>query len=150
MIATELFGGFRRSEGVKRLEVFVMLRAEVAVPLAESVTELGLKLQLAPVGNEPQERFTVPMKPFCEVTVTVDVPGVVLETVKLVAEEESEKFGNLLIKLPMFTEPNPVARSNPTPVLKPERMPIESPGVLTTQFGVPESQSMAMVPTVVS
>lgn len=127
-----------------------MVRAEVAVPLAESVTELGLKLQLAPVGNEPQERLMVPVKPFCEVTVTVEVPGVVLETVKLVTEEESEKFGNLLIKLPMFIEPRPVARSNPTPVLKPERMPIVSPLVLTTQLGVPASQGMAIVPTVVS
>ena len=117
MTSIRLFGGFRRNEGVNRLDVFVMVRAEVAVPLAESVTELGLKLQLAPVGNEPQERFTVPVKPFCEVTVTVEVPGVVLETVKLVTEEESEKFGNLLIKLPTFTEPKPVARSNPTPVL---------------------------------
>jgi len=114
----KLFGKFCRSEGVSRLEVFVMVRTEVAVPLAESATELGLKLQLAPVGNEPQERFTVPVKPFCDVTVTVEVEeGAELDTVKLVTEEESEKFGNLLTKLLMFAEPKPVARSNPTPVL---------------------------------
>ena len=134
MTSVSLFGKFRRSEGVNKLDDFVMVRAEVAVPLAESGTELGLKLQLAPVGNEPQESLTVPLKPFCEVTVTVDVPGDVLETVNVVTEEESEKFGNLLIRLLMFTEPKPVARSNPTPALKPERMPMESPVVLTTQF----------------
>lgn len=94
-----------------------MLRAEVVVPLAPRVTELGLKLQLAPVGKDPQVRFTVPVKPFCDVTVTVAVPGDELLTVKLVADEESVKFGSRLAKLPMFIEPRPVAKSNPTPVL---------------------------------
>jgi hypothetical protein len=146
-----LFGKFRWSEGVNVPEGFVMVRVEVAVPLAASVTEGVPNLQLAPVGNPLHVSCTVPLKPFCDVTVTVEVAeGAVLDTVKLVTEEESEKFGNLLIKLPMFTEPKPVARSNPGFVLKPERMPIESPVVLTTQFGVPASQSMAIVPTVVS
>lgn len=103
--------------GIRKLDVLVIVSADVAVPFAVKVTELGLKLQDAPVGSVPHERLTVPVNPFCEVVVTVAVPGDELDTVKFVFDELSVKFGKLFTRFPMFTEPRPVARSKPTPAL---------------------------------
>lgn len=89
----------------------VIVSVEVALPFAANVTELGLKLQVVPVGTVPHVRLIVPVKPFCDVAVTVAVPGDELVTVKLEADDVSVKLGKLFARLPMFTEPSPVARS---------------------------------------
>ncbi len=45
--------------------------AMLSVELPEPVTEVGLKLALAPVGSPIALRATLPLKPFCGVTETV-------------------------------------------------------------------------------
>src|SRR5271169_896987 len=58
-----------------------------------------------------------------------------------------------LTRLVTFIEPRPVARSNPVPAVKPDRIPLASDGTVTLQFGVAWglfSQGTAIVPFVVS
>ena len=47
----------------------VVLTVSVADP--EPVTEVGLKVPVAPEGSPETPRFTTPLKPFTGVTVTV-------------------------------------------------------------------------------
>jgi hypothetical protein len=69
------------------------------VPLAVSVNVLvfvvllGLNDAVTPLGSPDADRLTVPLKPFCGVTVMVLVPLVPCAITKLFGEVESEKFG---------------------------------------------------------
>src|SRR5579871_6522164 len=53
-------------------------------------------------------------------------------------------------RLVAFTEPRPVARSNPVPVLYPEITPYVSPLCETVQFGDPLAQGTLLLPEVTS
>ena len=66
----------------------------VIVELREPpVTEVGLKLAPAPDGRPDAPKLTVPLKPFCEVTVIVLVPLFPWVTVTLVGDADMLKFG---------------------------------------------------------
>src|SRR5215471_8662120 len=73
----------------------VALRPTVTdkVELPEPVMEVGLKLVLTRDPWPLTLRFTVPAKPFSPVTVTVDVPVELRDTVILVGESEIVKSG---------------------------------------------------------
>src|SRR6266849_6404792 len=116
---------------VKLPEVPVMVTVAVpvvAVLLAVSVKVLvlvvllGLKDALTPLGRPEDDRLTLPLKPFCGVTVTVLVPLAPLVIVKLVGDVDSTKLGvavypgQLFTKLVALTAPMPVAKSQPTVV----------------------------------
>jgi len=73
-----------------------ILSADVTVPFAGTVTGAGpgvkplpvLKLQVLPEGRPVQERITVPVNPFTELTVTVELAPCAGATVA----EELEKL----------------------------------------------------------
>jgi hypothetical protein len=71
----------------------------VAVLLAVSVSVLvlvalaGLNDALTPLGRPEAVKLTLPVNPFCGVTVMVLVPLVPCTTVKLPGEDDSVKFG---------------------------------------------------------
>jgi len=52
----------------------LIVRVEVADPPDVRVTEVGLNVAVVPVGAPETVRPTVPVKPFKEVTVIVEVP----------------------------------------------------------------------------
>ena len=56
-------------------------------------TDVGFKLALAPDGAPEALNVTVPVKPFCGVTVMVLVPLPPWVTVTLVGDADSVKFG---------------------------------------------------------
>ena len=64
----------------------------VIVELPEPVTEVGLKLELAPDGRPDAPKVTMPLKPFCGVTVIVLVPLAPRVTVRLLGDAERLKF----------------------------------------------------------
>ena len=70
-----------------------------AVLLAVNVNELvlavlvGLKDAVTPLGNPVADMLTLPLKPFCGVTVMVLVPLVPCVIVTLLGEDEIKKFG---------------------------------------------------------
>jgi hypothetical protein len=83
-------------------EVPVMARVTVPVvaePLAVSVNVLvlvvllGLKDGLTPLGRPVADKLTLPLKPFCGVTVIALVPLAPWAIVKLLGDAESVKFG---------------------------------------------------------
>ncbi len=87
---------------VKLPEVPVMVTVTapvVAVLLAVSVKVLvavagfGLKDAVTPLGKPEADKLTLPLKPFCGVTVIVLVPLAPCVMVKLLGEAESVKFG---------------------------------------------------------
>jgi hypothetical protein len=74
----------------------------VAVPLAVSVKVLefaglvvlaGLKEGVTPAGKTEVDKLTLPVKPFCGVTVIVLVPLAPCTMLRLLGAAESEKFG---------------------------------------------------------
>jgi hypothetical protein len=71
----------------------------VAVLLAVSVKVLvlavllGLKDAVTPLGKPDADKLTLPLKPFCGVTVIVLVPAVPCVIVKLLGDAERVKFG---------------------------------------------------------
>jgi hypothetical protein len=65
----------------------------VIVELPEPLTEVGLKMALAPDGRPDVPNVTMPLKPFCGVTVIVLVPLVPWVTVTLLGDAERLKFG---------------------------------------------------------
>jgi hypothetical protein len=71
----------------------------VAVLLAISVNVLvlvvlvGLKEAVTPLGRPEADRLTLPLKPFCGVTVMVLVPLAPCRMLRLLGDTESEKFG---------------------------------------------------------
>jgi hypothetical protein len=85
-------------EFVKLPEVPVMITVTVpvaAVPLAVSVNVLvvvvlvGLKEAVTPLGRPEADKLTLPLKPFCGVTVMVLAPLAPWVSVKLLGEAES-------------------------------------------------------------
>jgi hypothetical protein len=65
----------------------------VMVEFPEPITEAGLKLALAPDGRPDALNVTVLLKPFWEVTVTVEIPWLPRASVSEVGLAEIEKFG---------------------------------------------------------
>jgi hypothetical protein len=111
---------------VKLPEVPVMVTVAgpaTAVLAADSVkvlvlvAGLGLKAAVTPFGKPVADKVTVPLKPFCGVTVMVLVPLAPCVTVTLAGEDESEKFdpkdGQLFTRLAALTLPIPEAKSQP-------------------------------------
>lgn len=100
----------------------------VAVLLAVSVNMLvavaGLvpNVAVTPPGSPDADKLTLPLKPFCGVTVIVLAPLVPCVMVKLLGDAESVKFGTgaetgqLFTKLAALTLPIPVAKSQPVVV----------------------------------
>lgn len=98
----------------------------VAVPLAVSVNVLvlvagfGLNDAVTPLGRPDADKPTLPLNPFCSVTVIVLVPIVPCVMVKLFGDAERLKFGpeagQLLTRFAAFTLPIPVAKSQPVAV----------------------------------
>ena len=100
----------------------------VAVLLAVSVSVLvlvalaGLNDAVTPLGRPEAVKLTLPVKPFCGVTVIVIVPLAPCVTVTLPGAAESwkpgavEEPGQLFTKLAALTVPMPVAKSHPVVV----------------------------------
>jgi hypothetical protein len=65
----------------------------VNVELPEPLTEVGLRLAVPPVGAPEALKLTLPVKPFCAVTVIVLVPLFPCVTVTLVGDADRVKFG---------------------------------------------------------
>lgn len=91
----------------------VVVIVRVDVPL---VSEFGLKAQFAPAGRPPQVRATVPVNPFVEDTVMVDVPDCPgVETLIGVPPTEKfgfeEKVGHAFTSALALIDPRPVTRS---------------------------------------
>jgi len=70
--------------------VAVLLAASVNVLVA--VAGLGLKEAITPLGSPEADKLTLPLKPFCGVTVMVLVPFAPCVTVRLLGDAESVKF----------------------------------------------------------
>jgi len=68
----------------------------VSVKVLVLVVLLGVKDALTPLGRPEADRLTLPLKPFCGVTVIVLVPLAPCVMVKLPGEAESVKFGGVL------------------------------------------------------
>jgi hypothetical protein len=103
----------------------------VAVLLAVSVKVLevivlvvltGLNEAVTPAGKPEADKVTLPLKPFCGVTEMVLVPLAPCTTLILPEEAERKKpgtgppVGQLFTKLVAFSEPMPVAKSQPVVV----------------------------------
>src|SRR5277367_6115570 len=82
------------------------------------VAGLGLKAAVTPLGNPVAERLTLPLNPFIGVMVIVLAPLLPCETLTLVADREKPGLldGQWLTRLAAFTEPIPVAKSQPVVV----------------------------------
>jgi hypothetical protein len=95
----------------------------VAVALAVNVTVLvvvaGFVLNdaVTPLGKPDADKLTLPLNPFCGVTVIVLVPLAPCVIVKLLGDAERAKCGveagQLFTRLAAFTLPIPVAKSQP-------------------------------------
>src|SRR5713226_207358 len=91
----------------------------VSVKVLVLIVLLGLKDALTPLGRPEADRLTVPLNPFCGVTVIVLVPLAPCVMVKLLGEADSTKVGvavdpgQLFAKLVALTAPMPVAKSQP-------------------------------------
>jgi hypothetical protein len=100
----------------------------VAVPLAVSVNVLvaaagfGLNDAVTPLGRPDADKLTLPLNPFCGVTVIVLVPLVPRVMLKLPGDAERVKLGfgppvgQLVTRFVAFTVPIPVAKSQPVVV----------------------------------
>ena len=100
----------------------------VAVLLAVSVKALldvagfGVNVAVTPLGRPEADRLTLPLKPFCGVTLMVLEPAVPCVMVKLLGEADSTKPvvgadpGQLFTKLAALRVPMPVAKSQPVVV----------------------------------
>jgi hypothetical protein len=101
----------------------------VAVPFAVNVSVLvvvagfALNDAVTPLGSPDADKLTLPLKPFCGVTVIVLVPAVPCVIVKLLGEPERAKFGaggggvlsDTLSKVAVAgAEPLPLFTANPT------------------------------------
>jgi len=71
----------------------LIVRVDVAEPPAGGVTEVGLKVPVAPVGKPVIERLTAELKLFRDVMVIVDVPELPCVIVSEFGEAEIEKSG---------------------------------------------------------
>jgi hypothetical protein len=99
-------------------------RIAVALAFKVSVLDvlavLGLNDAVTPLGKPETESATLPLKPFCGVTVIVLVPLVPCAMVTVFGEDERVKFGigagQLFTRLAAFTLPIPLAKSQPVVV----------------------------------
>ena len=71
--------------------VAVLLAVSVNVLLPDVL--LGLNVAATPLGRPDADKFTLPLKPFCGVTVIALVLVVPCDIVKLLGDVESAKFG---------------------------------------------------------
>ncbi len=91
----------------------------VSVKVLVLVVLLGLKDALTPLGRPEADKLTLPLKPFCGVTVIVLVPLAPCVMVKLPGDVDNTKVGvavdpgQLFTKLLALTAPMPVAKSQP-------------------------------------
>ena len=114
-------------------EVPVMFTVKVpvvAVPVAVRVKRLVAvagfvpKLAVTPLGSPDADRLTLPLKPFCGVTVMVVELAAPWRKVNVVGDAESvkpgceEDDGQLFTKFAALTVPIPVAKSHPIVVPK--------------------------------
>ncbi len=88
----------------------------VSVRVLLVLVGLGLNAAVTPLGRPEAERVTLPLKPFCAVTVILLVPLLPCAMLKLLGVAESVKLGpegpvNALIRPAPFGLPQPVARS---------------------------------------
>ena len=93
----------------------------IRVNVLEAVAGFGLNKKVTPLGRPEADKLTVPLKPFCGVTVTLLVPVVPWVTFKLPGDAEMVKFG------PAFTVSETVAlwvRPPPTPVIVIGNVPV--------------------------
>src|SRR5437899_332739 len=65
----------------------------VSVSILVLVVVLGLNEAVTPLGRPDADKLTLPLKPFCGVTVMVLAPLAPCGIVKLLGEAEREKFG---------------------------------------------------------
>jgi hypothetical protein len=65
----------------------------VSVSVLEIAVELGLNAAVTPFGRPDADKLTLPLKPFCGLTVIVLVPLAPCLTVKLLGDTERVKFG---------------------------------------------------------
>ena len=92
---------------------------EVSVNVLMFAVLVGLKEADTPLGKPEADKLTLPLKPFCGVTVIVLVPLAPCVIVKLLGDTESTKVGvgedpgQLLTKLAALRVPIPVAKSHP-------------------------------------
>jgi hypothetical protein len=101
-----------------------MAAVALAVNVSALVVVAGFALNdaVTPLGNPDADKLTLPVKPFCGVTVIVLVPAVPCVIVKLLGDAERAKFGvcveagQLFTRLAAFTLPIPVAKSQPVVV----------------------------------
>ena len=94
----------------------------VSVNVLVVVVGLGLNDAVTPLGRPEADKLTLPLKPFCGVTLIALVPLPPCVIVKLVGDVDSTKLGvavypgQLFTKLVALTAPMPVAKSQPTVV----------------------------------
>src|SRR5713101_3710511 len=72
--------------------VVAMLLA-VSVKVLVAVAGFGLKDAVTPLGSPEADKLTLPLKPFCGVTVMVLAPLAPCATVRLFGDAERAKFG---------------------------------------------------------
>lgn len=98
----------------------VALAFKVSVLVLPAATVTGLKDAVTPVGKPDATSFTLPLNPFCGVMVIVLVPLFPCVMVTVLGEGERTKFGlgagQLFARLAAFTDPIPVAKSQPVVV----------------------------------
>jgi hypothetical protein len=98
--------------------VLLAVRVKVLVP----VVLVGLNDAVTPFGSPDADKLTLLLKPFCEVTEIVLVPLAPCTIDKLLGDVESEKpgtgppVGQLFTRFVAFSEPMPVAKSQPVVV----------------------------------
>ena len=68
----------------------VAVASAVSVNVLVLVVPLGLKAAVTPLGRPEADKFTLPVKPFCAVTVIVLVPTVPCTRLTLAGDTESE------------------------------------------------------------
>ncbi len=94
----------------------------VSVSAVEAGSGLEPKKALTPLGRPVAEKLTLPLKPFCGVTLMMLPPLVPCVIVRLAGEAERVKLGfgegagQLFTRLAALTVPMPVAKSQPVEV----------------------------------
>jgi hypothetical protein len=117
---------FVRRPAVPAMVTFTRPVAAVALAVSVKVLVLvalaGLKIAVTPLGRPDADKLMLLLKPFTGLTVIMLVPLLPCVMVKLLGDAESEKrgmgppVGQLFTKFVAFTEPMPVAKSQPVVV----------------------------------
>ena len=71
----------------------LLLAVSVSVLVVGAVAEVGLNVAVTPLGMPDAEKLTLPVKPFCGVTVMVLVPLFPWMNVKLLGDADRPKLG---------------------------------------------------------